>query len=56
MTDNNLFPASLSFTRLDSFHFKFSRLIKHDYLLHVLLLFILYVQYGLFFSDCIFFV
>ena len=54
MTDNNLFSASLSFTRLDGFRFKSNRLIKHDYLLHALLLLILHVQYGLFFSDCTF--
>ena len=53
MTDNNLFSTTLSSTRLDGFRFKFNRLIKHDYLLHALLLFILQVQYG-FFSDCTF--
>ena len=42
----------LSSIRLDGVPFKFSRLIKHDYLLHALLLFILHVQYCLFFSDC----
>ena len=49
MTDNNLFLASLSSIRLDDLRFKFNRLIKHDYLLHALLLFILHVQYCLFF-------
>ena len=48
MTDNNLFSATLSSTCLDGFCFKFNRLIKHDYLLHALLLFILQVQYGFF--------
>ena len=46
--------ASLSSIRLDGLVFKFSRLIKHDYLLHALLLFILHVQYCLFISDCTF--
>ena len=49
MTDNNLFTASLSSIRLDGLCFKFSRLIKHDYLLHALLLLILPVQHCLFF-------
>ena len=51
ITDNNLFSASLSSICLDDLCFKFSKLIKHDYLLHALLLFILHVQYCLFFSD-----
>ena len=54
MTDNNLFSASLSSIRLDGLRFKFSRLIKHDYLLHALLLFILHVQYCLFFLIAFF--
>ena len=48
MTDNNLFSAILSSTRLDGFRFRFNRSIKLDYLLHALLLFILQVQYVFF--------